>query len=127
MKAHPNVRWSDEGDYFPVFASSDACVQDCGSYLVEWFYTGKPCCYMLKDSSDIDAKFAPLGKECLSHCYLTCDEAAIKSFLHGDVVGGSDPKAAARNPFQKTIMINYPHAADVARASIKRALGMAGS
>ena len=36
MKAHPNVRWSDEGDYFPVFASCDACVQDCGSYLAEW-------------------------------------------------------------------------------------------
>ena len=127
MKAHPNVRWSDEGDYFPVFASCDACVQDCGSYLVEWFYTGRPCCYMLKDPSDIDAKFAPLGKDCLSHCYLAYDEAAIESFLRDVVEGGADPKAAERDAFRKTVMVNYPHAADAALASIKRALGLSGS
>ena len=125
MKAHPNVRWSDEGDYFPAFASCDAIVQDCGSYLVEWFYTGKPCCYMLKDPSDIDAKFAPLGKDCLSHCYLAYDEAAIESFLRDVVEGGADPKAAERDQFRKAIMVNHPHAADAALVSIKRALGMA--
>ncbi|MBQ6246443.1 MAG: glycosyltransferase [Kiritimatiellae bacterium] len=124
MKAHPNIRWSDEGDYFPVFASCDACVQDCGSYLVEWFYTGKPCCYLLKDPSDIDAKFAPLGKDCLSHCYLAYDEAAIESFLRDVVEGGNDPKSAARNEFRKSVMVNYPHAAEAALASIKKALGM---
>ena len=124
MKARPNVRWSDEGDYFPVFASCDACVQDCGSYLVEWFYTGKPCCYMLKDPSDIDAKFAPLGRDCLSHCYLAYDEAAIETFLRDVVAGGNDPKAAARDEFRKTVMVNHPHAADAALACVKRALGM---
>ena len=124
MKAHPNVRWSDEGDYFPVFASCDACVQDCGSYLVEWFYTGKPCCYLLKDPSDIDAKFAPLGKDCLSHCYLAYDEGAIESFLRDVVEGGNDPKSAARDEFRKSVMVNYPHAAEAALASIKKALGM---
>jgi glycosyltransferase involved in cell wall biosynthesis len=124
MKAHPNVRWSGEGDYFPAFASCDAIVQDCGSYLVEWFYTGKPCCYMLKFPSDIDAKFSPLGKECLSHCHLAYDEAAIEAFLRDVVEGGNDPKAAARDAFRKTVMVNYPHAADAALASIKRALGL---
>ena len=124
MKAHPNVRWSDEGDYFPAFASCDAIVQDCGSYLVEWFYTGKPCCYMLKDPSDLDAKFTPLGKECLSHCYLAYDESSIESFLRDVVEGGSDPKAAARDEFRKAIMVNYPHAAEAALSSIRRALGL---
>lgn len=124
MKARPNVRWSDEGDYFPAFASCDAIVQDCGSYLVEWFYTGKPCCYMLKEPADIDEKFAPLGKECLSHCYLAYEEAAIESFLRDVVEGGADPKAAARDEFRKRIMVNHPRAADAALVSIKRALGM---
>ena len=124
MKAHSNVRWSGEGDYFPAFASCDAIVQDCGSYLVEWFYTGKPCCFMLKDPSDIDAKFTPLGKECLSHCYLAYDEAAIESFLRDVVEGGSDPKATEREAFRKTVMVNYPHAADAALASIKKSLGI---
>lgn len=124
MKAHPNVRWSDEGDYFSAFASCDAIVQDCGSYLVEWFYTGKPCCYMLKDPSDIAAKFSPLGKACLSHCYLAYDEAEIEAFLRDVVEGGADPKAAARDGFSKSVMVNYPHAADAALASIKKSLGL---
>ncbi len=124
MKANPNVRWSDEGDYFPAFASCDAIVHDCGSFLAEWFYTGKPCCFMLKDPADIDAKFAPLGKECLSHCYLAYDEAAIETFLRNVVIGGSDPKAAARDAFRKTIMVNHPHAADTALAKIGWELGM---
>ncbi len=124
MKAHPNVRWSDEGDYFPVFASCDACIQDCGSYLVEWFYTGKPCCYLLKEPSDIEQKFAPLGKECLSHCYLAYDKTAIEAFLHDVVEGGTDPKAAARDAFRKSVMVNYPHAAEAALRSIREALGM---
>ena len=111
-------------DYFPAFASCDAIVQDCGSYLVEWLYTGKPCCYMLKNPSDIDEKFTPLGKECLSHCYLAYDEPAIESFLRDVVEGGNDPKAAARDEFRKTVMVNYPHAADAALASIKRDLEM---
>jgi hypothetical protein len=125
MKAHPNVRWSDEGVYFPAFVSCDACVQDCGSYLVEWLYTGKPCCYMLKAPSDIDAKFAPLGKDCLSHCYLAYDEAAIESFLCDVVEGGADPKAAARDEFRRSVMVNHPHAADAALDSIRRGLGIA--
>ena len=123
--SRPNAAWSGGGGYFSEFASCDACVQDCGSYLVEWFYTGKPCCYLLKDPSDIDAKFAPLGKDCLSHCYLAYDEAAIESFLRDVVERGADPKAAARDEFRKGVMVNYPHAADAALASIRRALGMA--
>lgn len=124
MKAHPNVRWSEEGDYFPAFASCDAIVQDCGSYLVEWFYTGKPCCYLLKEPSDIESKFAPLGRECLSHCYVAYDAPGIDEFLRTVVEGGDDPKAAGREAFRKTIMVNHPHAAEAALASIKRDLGM---
>ena len=124
MKAHPNVRWSDEGDYFPVFASCDACIQDCGYYLVEWFYTGKPCCYLLKDPSDIKQKFAPLGRDCLSHCYLAYDETAIEAFLRDVVEGGADPKASARDAFRTSVMVNYPHAAEAALRSIREALGM---
>ena len=124
MRAHPNVRWSDEGDYFPAFASCDAIIQDCGSYLAEWVYTGKPCCFMLKSPADVEAKFTPLGRDILSRCYLAYDEPDIESFLRGVVEGGSDPKAAARDEFRGTVMVNYPHAADAALASIKKALGV---
>ncbi len=124
MKAHENVFWSDEGDYFPVFASCDACVQDCGSYLVEWLYTGKPCCYLLKSPSDVDGKFAPLGRDCLALCHLAYDEKGIEAFVRDVVSGGVDPKTAGRDAFRKSVMVNHPHAADAALQSIRKALGM---
>ncbi len=122
LKAKPNVIWSDGGDYFREFAESDACIQDCGSYLVEYFYTKKPCCYMLHSPDDIDAKFAPLGKDCLANCYLAYDTAAIERFVSDVVVAGDDPKKPSREAFAGTVMVNYPHAADAALGHIKAAL-----
>ena len=124
LKAKANVLWSDGGDYFQEFAESDACIQDCGSYLVEYFYTGKPCCYMLKEPSDIDEKFAPLGKKCLENCYIAYDTVAIEAFIRDVVAKGDDPKASARAAFAKTIMLNHPHAADMALQHIKAGLGL---
>ena len=123
LKAKPNVVWSDGGDYFREFAESDACIQDCGSYLVEYFYTKKPCCYMLHSPGDVDAKFAPLGRQCLENCYVAFDTDAIERFIADVVVKGDDPKKASREKFAGTVMLNYPHAADAALARIKESLG----
>lgn len=119
LKAKPNVIWSDGGDYFKEFAESDGCIQDCGSYLVEYLYAGKPCCYMLKSPSDIPKKFAPLGQKCLEQCYISYDTASIDHFINHVIIQGQDDKAASRSDFAKSIMVNYPHAAETALQSIK--------
>ena len=120
LRAKPNVIWSDGGDYFKEFAESDGCIQDCGSYLVEYLYTGKPCCYMLKSPQDIEEKFAPLGRKCLDACYIAYDTAAIDSFLRDVIAGGRDVKAAKRAELAKSVMLNHPRAAAVALEHIKR-------
>lgn len=122
LLAKPNVFWSDGGDYFREFAESDGCIQDCGSFLVEYLYTDKPCCYMLKSPEDIDVKFAPLGKACLEQCYLAYDTEAIDRFVKEVVVGENDPKAAGRRAFKRGIAVNYPNAAEVALSHIKEAV-----
>ncbi len=121
LRANENLAWSDGGDYFAEFASSDAIVQDCGSYLVEYFYTGRPCCYLLKGEADL-VKFAPLGVECLRRCHVAYDAESIDSFLRDVVLGGRDALAGERESFRKRIAVNYPHAADAALASIAAAL-----
>ena len=121
--ARDNAFWSDGGDYFPEFAAADAIVQDCGSYLVEWFFTGRPCCYMLKSEGDFD-KFAPLGRDCLRHCHLAYDESAIEDFLREVVLGGRDDLAASREAFRQSVMVNYPHAADAALLALRQGLGI---
>ena len=43
------VDYSTEGDYLPLFAECDAIINDCGSFTVEWLYTGKPGCFVYRD------------------------------------------------------------------------------
>lgn len=124
LKKKPNVIWSDGGDYFREFAECDGCIQDCGSYLVEYMYTGKPCCYMLKSPKDIDEKFVQLGKDCLDNCYVAYSTDDIEKFIRDVIENGNDPKADARREFAKSVMVNYPHAADAALNSIRKALGL---
>ncbi len=122
LKSKPNVIWSNGQDYFKEFAESDGCIQDCGSFLVEYFYTGKPCCYMLKDPGDIEGKFVELGKKCLEQCYISYDTDAIDSFIENVIIAGNDEKAEGRAALAKEIMVNYPHAAEAALESIKKAI-----
>ncbi len=122
MKNKKNVIWSDSGEYFDVFVNSDGCIQDCGSFLVEYMYTGKPCCYMLKDPKDIDEKFAPLGKECLDRCYISYNTNDIDAFIREVIVEGKDPKKESRDRFAEHIMANYPNAADKALETIRKTI-----
>ena len=108
-----NVIYSTQGDYFEEFANSDAIIQDCGSYLVEYFYTKKPQCYMLKSPKDINKKFTELGKNCLKHSYIAYEEQDIVDFINDVVVNKKDLKKEQREKFaQEVVMYNYPYASD---------------
>ena len=41
----------DDGDYFDIFKNSDAMITDCGSFCVEYFFTGKPLLHMISAKS----------------------------------------------------------------------------
>lgn len=121
LLSHPNLIWSEGGNYLKEFAESDAIVQDCGSFLAEYYYTGKPCCYMLRpDSSDL---FSSFGQMCLSHCYQAREEKDIIDFIERVVVAGSDPMKREREAFRKRVMVNYPHAARAAMNQILEWIG----
>ena len=120
LKSKSNVIYSDYGDYFQDFADSDAIIQDCGSFLSEYFYTLKPQCFMLKDVSDIESKFIYLGKKCLENSYIAYEKDDIIRFIDEVVIKGHDPLKLARENFAKNeVMLNYPHASDIAVKFIK--------
>lgn len=123
MKSKMNVVYSEGGDYFKEFDTSDALIGDCGSYLVEYFYTGKPQCYLLKNSSDIENKFTELGKRCLGQCYLAYSEEEIIKFIDSVVLNGEDYKKDDRLKFaEEQVMVNYPNASRVALDNIIESL-----
>ena len=124
MKSHKNVVYSTQGDYLEQFAQSDGIIQDCGSYLVEYLYTQKPGCYMLKSEADIDAKFAELGKQCLEQYYISYDEHDIIDYIDNVILKGEDPKKESREKFaREVVMVNYPHASEKIVEEIKKELG----
>ena len=118
-----NVRYSHSGDYFQDFADSDALINDCGSYLVEYFYTGKPQCYMLKKKADIKQKFSELGKQCLQNCYLAYTKEDIEKFIDDVIAQKHDIMKKQRLKFaQNNIMLNFPNASEILINRIEKEL-----
>lgn len=113
MKSKSNVYYSEKGDYFDDFLNSDALIDDCGSYLVEYFYTKKPQCYLLKRQKDITDKFVDLGQKCLSNCYIAYNEEEIINFIENVVIKEDDPMKEGRIKFaEQEVMYNYPNVSE---------------
>ncbi len=114
MATKENVRISLGGNYLEDFAQSDGIIQDCGSFLTEYFYTLKPQLYLLKTPKDIEDKFIPLGQACLHHCYQGYTEQDILDFIEKIIIKEQDVKKETREKFAKeSIMVNYGHVSEV--------------
>jgi hypothetical protein len=118
-----NVIYSDGGIYYDIFKNSDAIIHDCASFLVEYLVTGYPCCYMLKNNTQIDDLFSELGKECLDLYYKAYNENEITYFIDNYVVAGNDIDKEKRTNFAKQkLMINYPNVSEKILSVIKDAI-----
>ena len=112
MKAHPNVEFQQGGDYFATFAESDALIHDCASFLAEYFYTGRPQCFMLEGMKTVDRHFLPFSRRLLDHAYKAFTEADIVAFVRDVVLKGEDPLAEGRARFAaEEVCVNHPNAA----------------
>lgn len=108
MKSFPNVIYSTESDYLKIFANSDGIIQDNHSFLVEYFYTFKPCCYVLTSPNDIKTKFNSLGVKCLEQVYVAYNEAQITKFIEDVISNNNDHMKESRIEFaRKEIITNY--------------------
>lgn len=111
MEAHPNVVFQRGGDYFQAFADSDAMIHDCGSFLAEYFYTGKPQCYLLESATTLRDQFLPFARTLAEHVRRAETDADVFAFLR-DVAAGRDPDRAARAAFAaREVCVNHPRAA----------------
>lgn len=120
---NPNVEYDTSGDYFQQFADSDAMIHDCGSFIGEYLYTEKPCCYMMKSEKDTYDGLLPLGQKCMDQYYHAFTEEDIVRFIQEVVLDGNDPMKEKRVDFvNKELKVNYPHAADAVIDIIKKEL-----
>lgn len=123
MDAHPNACYDHSGDYLEQFVNSDAMIHDCGSFIGEYLYTEKPCCYMLKTEEQAVDGLVPLGQKCMENYYKAFSEEDIIRFIDEVVLHGQDPMKEQREKFaREELKFNYPHAADDLIALLEKKL-----
>lgn len=124
IQENTNLRYDDSGEYLELFANSDAMIHDCASFIGEYLFTEKPCCYMLKNKEEINEVLLPMGMKCMENYYKAYCEEDIVAFLNEVVVKGIDPLKDKRVLFSKNeLKFNYPNATDMVIETIKEALG----
>lgn len=108
LLSNENMFFSDGGDYFDLFASSDGIINDCGSFTGEYMLTGKPGCFMLRNDDEIKVEFIEFGQRILEHYYKAYSEEDIINYIDNVVLKGEDPLKEAREAFVENEMkINY--------------------
>lgn len=110
MNAYKNAVYDNSGDYFDLFMNSDAMIHDCSSFIGEYLFTEKPCCYMLKSKNQLNTVLIPMGRECLKQYYQAFSESDIIDFIDNVVIKGNDPLKNQREAFsRKVLKFNYPN------------------
>ena len=123
MLNNSNVTYDVSGDYFDTFMNSDALIHDCSSFIGEYLFTEKPCCYMLKSEKQIEDVFLPMGKMCIDNYYKAFSREDILKFIDDVVIGEVDPLKDKREKFSREVLkFNYPHSAEFVVDYLKRQL-----
>lgn len=121
LLSHQNMVYDNSGDYYRQFVDSDAMIHDCGSFIGEYLYTEKPCCYMIKSKEETYNGLVPLGKMCMDQHYHAEKEQDIIDFINNVVIEGNDTLKEQRVEFVRNeLKANYPHAAETLINAIKK-------
>lgn len=98
-------KWDDPGfshvevntKYIALFKHSDAMIHDCGSFTIEYMYSGNPVMYLTKDE-DHEHNMNSCGKRAFQLHYKGRTHNDIESFIQ-DVIEGKDELKPAREAF----------------------------
>ncbi|MBR3178465.1 MAG: GNAT family N-acetyltransferase [Clostridia bacterium] len=113
LKSIPNLVYDQSGDYFQTFVDSDAMIHDCGSFIGEYLYTEKPCCYMMQSEEKTRETLLPTGIACMDQYYHAFNEQDIMDFIQKVVIDGDDPMKHQREQFSRSELKKYyPNAAN---------------
>lgn len=99
------VEWSqyEEDKYLGLFKHSDAMIHDCGSFILEYLYTGNPVMYLVKDEN-IDSKWNETYQKAYHLHYKAKTTEEIERFIQ-NVISGKDNLKAKREAFMDENLI----------------------
>lgn len=105
------IEYSTGGDYFTLFASSDAIIHDCGSFITEWLFTGKPCCFVVRSSKTF-RHLSKLGRKSIKYYNIAYNKNDIIAFIKKILSGSSFIDYSKDQELLDNIKINYPNVAE---------------
>lgn len=119
----PNMRYSDEDDYYDIFVNSDAIINDCGSFIAEYLFTNKPSLFLSKGQEKDSQNLNKFALTCLEHCYKAENETDIINFIDEVIIKKCDWMKESRKSFlENELYVNYPHSSEFIFNYIKKIL-----
>ncbi len=91
-----------EGEYMGLFKHSDAMIHDCGSFKLEYLYTGNPVMYLVKEDQEYDYPNWQT-QEALRLHYQARSSADIEEFIR-NVIKNKDDFKDERDSFVKNYL-----------------------
>ncbi len=90
-------------NYLSLFKYSDALIHDCGSFTIEYLYTGNPVMYLLKDNHHKD-NLNRVASRAFDLHYMGEMQDDIERFVQ-NVISGDDPYAEKRKEFCESVLL----------------------
>ena len=104
------IEYSVGGDYLKLFSECDAIINDCGSFTLEWLFTGKPGCFVYNDELK-DEHLTSQMKEAIKRYKIARSEDDIIGFIKEICITDMKPEYAMDDWVRENIAINYPNVA----------------
>ena len=95
----------DTGEFVDLFMTSDAMIHDCGSFSVEYHYSGNPVMYVAEDFEEQVADMAEFGQLATRMHYVGTNGQDIIDFIENVVIGGNDPMKKKRAEFVQKYLV----------------------
>lgn len=118
--ANPGYSHVENGEYIGLFKHSDAMIHDCGSFTLEYMFTGNPVMYLVKDTRRTD-NMTHFGKRAYELHYKGNNHEDIEQFIQ-NVLDGYDPLKEARQQYVAS-ELTPPHGKTACQNIINAILG----
>lgn len=116
----PNTQIVD-GGYYGVFKHSDAMLHDCGSFLLEYQYTGNPVMFLHSSQPHKNVRLNTFSETSKDLHYQAYENADIERFIQM-VIAGKDPMREKRLAFFQEFFVP-PHGKTASENIIDAILG----
>ena len=92
-----------DGEYIDLFKSSDAMINDSGSFLIEYLYMQKPCLYLNNYNRQEGSNVAAL--RAFDCWYLATTEQEVDGFVEYVIINGKDTLKDKRERFYSSMLL----------------------